>query len=1048
MIKSLFTFLIKAAPRFVGEMMKNPKNVTKLFKKAGEKMAKSKLYAKAEDFLGQKPGAWAKECARDAVKQSATSLMMSAVTGGVSKLFSGGGGKQYSFPNKTSGTTLGGVKAPGVQTTNVAQYSNVKAFNQSSRALGQEANRQLKIRKKQKNIIDRYRRDISRKNFSVAELSALSYRLEKDLQRQKTSLLTGLKSGKHTAEGLRSVQPAKKIKQPTKIPQEQQQLASYTKEALEDMNNQMQENIKAVNENISKSIAAMNKKEEEIAQKMMSNLGNYNTVTYKKLADTVTKTEEVSFKKQQESAYYQTDMLAGKLDADHDYNSKQLDVLRGEVLGNTQTMYELDKQNRMIDENYRALEERKNHGFTIGTLGALLTQTYQMVQSSLKTPDVINENVKHAMNSVAFTAGEEVGKLIQMLKELLQGIRVALVKIWEPVRTVPVVGDILGGLINGIDWVNDRVFRGMLGADDSVVEDMFGRPGNLAEMADQINREKYGDTIGDNSAHGGMVTTTGYAGSLLSSRGIRDVGLAAANMNDLFETNWSIDEKKKTVNVMTNSGYSVTLKHDQQEGESVEDYKKRKLLEAVDKETVENFYYTGDNIASRDNEQEARIRYNDTVRLIEASMIKRSGQRGPAYSLDYTYDVINNSSKKISINYPHSEPPAEHKRSNNKLKNCIEILNDSHFDSAWGGAMSPKDSLTLKGGLKWRLLKAFKQASEKGIKYDVTSIFRAPAVGYGDPSPHHCGIAVDVAIEGIASIIPRCWTKSKGYDPYEHKTYWSVILTSEDLDAIINRSQFQGTESEYDLFVQWGEWQKICKENELSVGVFSYPIASDARGIPDGSKRLDMVHIQVASIAKELTSSQQKDSKTTSKTVSEVSGAAIEKAIKKGQGLEAKLNLDNFEDTFLGNVEGVKQKKNKKVLGIGRDDMDYYYTDESGNIMEEYMTGPMSVKDYVRNDKGSVVKREKNEIEKQIKTDTGMILLDKFKSGQATPEEKEQLKKIVEEYNKLAPEAQKKSGRQNEMHDAQIVVNNYVNNTIVTDNKSELSTGNESNIPQ
>lgn len=1052
MFKSIISFFVKAAPRFVGEMMKNPKNITKMFKRAGEKLAKSEFAKKTENFLGQKPGEFMKECARDAVKQSATSLMMSAMTGGVTKLFSGGGGKQYSFPNKTSGSVIaGGGKAPGIQTTNAAQYSNVKAFNQTSRALGAEANRQAKLRKQQKKVIDRYRKDIQRKNFSVAELTSLSARLEKELRQQKTALTTGLKSGKHQSEGLKAVQPAKKIKQPTRIPQEQQQLAAYTKEALEDMNSQMQENIKAVNENISKSIAAMNKKEEEIAQKMMSNLGNYNTVTYKKLADTVTKTEEVSFKKQQESAYYQTDMLADKLDSSHDYNSKQLEVLRGEVLGNTQTMYELDKQSRMIDENYRALEERKNNGFTLATLGALLTQTYQMVQSSLKTPDIINKNVNDAMRSVAFTAGEEVGKLIQILAEGFNGIRAFFRKLYASVADVPVVAPMVGGLVNALDWVNDRIFRGLLGVEDSVIGDVFGTPGTLADMEKDLIEKKYGDDHGDNSKLGSRVSSTNYAGALLSTGGKHSYNLEANHMADLFDTNWKVNGNK--VEVMTNSGWTTTLKHDKRDDESEEDYKKRKLDEAIDKETTEGFYYSGDNIPSRDNEQQARERLNQAIREIEGATVKRSGQRGPKYMLDYTYDAIHAT---LKPSYPHSEPPAESKakkHDGNKHKNCIEILTDGYFDSAWGAGA--KTSLQLVGGLKMRLLKAFKQASAKGIKYQVSSIFRTPSIGYSYCSPHHLGIAVDVAIEGMAIAIPKCWTEAKSYDPNSHNTYWSVILTSDDLEELINRSQLKpGTsEADYDLFVQWGEWQKICSQNELSVGVFSYPIASTARKITDGTKRLDMVHIQVANTAQALTQSDQKNKEKVGKeSMSDINAAASDK-INKGIGLDYQYTYSDFERDLLGNTAGIKQEEEMTsgIIGPKRTrNFEYYYTDKDGNyLIDPYsdIGGKASVRQYRIDEEGKLVLRKRDEHEKKIKTDTGMLLLDKIRAKQLSPEEMRAIKEEIARWEGMDKSAQKKSGKQDEMKDV-IYVYNTFNNTTVANTQSEMSTGNTSNIPQ
>lgn len=1044
MFKSILTFFTKATPRFIGKMMYPGKRMLVRFRKAGRALERSGFGKKFESFTGQPIGEFTRDCARDAVKSSATSLMASAMMGGANKIFSGGGSKQYSFPSKATGTTVTGKKAPGFATSSAAQQGSIKAFNTTSKALGREADKQNKLRRQQKKVIDKYRRNVQQKHFSVSELTALSTRLEKELRQSKGQLITGLKSGKTTPDGLKNVQPSKKIKQPSRIPQEQQQLAAYTKEALEDVNQQMQDNIKAVNENISRSIAAMNKKEEEIAQKMMANLGNYNTVTYKKLADTVTKTEEVAFKKQQESAYYQTDLIADKLDSSHDYNTKQLETVRGEILSNTQTMYELDKQNRMIDENYRALEERKNNGVTLASLAGLLTQTYQMVHSSLKTPDIINENVKNAMNSVAYTAGEEVGKLIQVLAESLRALRAAFSKMWKATRKWAwPIPQIFGGIVNFLDWTHDRVFRGMLGVDDSIVDDVFGTPGSIATWDEDEEKEKYGDTIGNNKESGKRVGTTSYAGTVLSTRGADDYNLAAANMKDLFETNWEVKGDK--VNVMTNSGYSVTLKHDKRDDETLEEYKKRKLSEAVDRETEENFNFQGDNIPSRDTEAEARNRLNRMTKLINSATVKRSGQQGSGYLLDYTYDVINNHSDALKVSYPHSEPPAQKKDTGtDNTKNCVETLTDYKFDTVWqdleGGY---KKELTLKGGLKMRILKAFNQASQKGIKYEVTSMFRTPSIGYKYLSPHHLGIAVDVSIVGLPDAIRQCWTKAGNYNPSKFGTYYSVIVTSEDLEKILDGSEFSGSEDQYDIFRQWGEWQKICTENELSVGVYSFQAASNCRGITNGTKRLDMVHIQVATIAKKVSDKDQKNKDKMGQSLSEIQGDKLEKDIKKGQALDAKLNLQEFEQSILGNIEGVKQKQ---ASGIGAGDFDYYYTDSKGNVLSEYMVGDLGVKDYKRDAEGNVVKREKDEVEQQIQTDTGMALLDKIRAGNLTPEEKRQMKELVEEWEKLDPKSQKKSKRVKEMSDIQLIYN--ISNNVITTNPNQLGNGPEENNTQ
>lgn len=855
MIKPILSFLTKAVPRFVGEIIKNPKNTIKIFKEAGEKLEQSEFGKKAEAFLGQKPGEYLKECARSAVQQSTINAMMGLINGGISKVFSGGGGKQYSFPPKSSGNVTGGVgKAPGIQTTNAAQHSSVRTFNQASRALGMDYKKQNLLRKKQKKTIDNYRREYKRKNFSIAEITTLSTQLENKLQQQKNKLTSGLKSGKHAPENLEAVKPAKKLKQPHSIPQEQQQLATYTKEAIEDMNAQLQDNIKAVNTNISKSIAEMNKKEEEIAQKMMANLGNYNTIAYKNLADTVTKTETVAFQKQEASSYHQTDMLAEKLDSSHDYNSKQMEVVRGEVLENTQTMYELDKQNRMIAENYRALEERKNNGFTLATIGALLTQTYQMVHSSLKTPDVINDNVNNAMRSVAFTAGEEVGKMIQMLAELLQAIRAPFQQLYRKVHGMAIVGPVVGGLVNALDWVNDRIFRGLLGVEDSVVGDLFGRPGNVADIQVDAIKEKYGDEEGSVTVQEVTQPKKMYANEEGYVRGAAMTSDASVNSymrSDLVNSHFADRDGK--VEMLTNSGYAVTLKSDRKEDESFDDYKARKVREAIEIET-EDFGYVAQSSSARDTKAEASARLKDAYLYIENTKLTRSSVS--EWDVDY---VISGEEK------GESHPPALKYADRNTISaNKQEITNNkdhiesSKFQQHWVG----KDTLQLAGELKLRVMKLLKEASKQGIKYYITSMLRVPNLKRSYLSIHNMGLAIDIGVglvrekgesmssllEKYSVVIQRQYKDIKGM-------YRSTALSWKDLTDMVKRPDeylVPGTPDDIkDIFLQWYTFLGMCSKQGLTFGSTSYNLAYRAMGrpeTPDPSNPVDLVHISLSSV--------------------------------------------------------------------------------------------------------------------------------------------------------------------------------------------------------
>lgn len=1032
MFKAIISFFTKAAPRFVGEMMKPGKGVVKMFAKYNDALNKSKFGKAATSFLGKTPGEFMKECGRDALKTSAINAMVRGAGG----LFSGGSPKQYRFPSKSAGNVIGGGKAPGIQQTQAAQASTAQSYNRASRLLSAEASKQAALKKKQKKVIDRYRKNIQRKNWSVAEITSLSNQLETDLKHQKETLTAGLKTGKHTPDGLRAVKPSRGMKPPARVPAEQKELATYTQEALEEMNAQLQENIKTVNDNVNKSIAEMVRKEEETAAQMMANLGNYNTITYKKLADTVTKTEEVSFKKQQESAYYQTEVIADKLDSSHDYNTKQLEAVRSEVLTNTQSMYELDKQNRMIEENYRALEDRKNNGFTLATLGALLTQTHRMVQSSLKTPDIINDNVNNAMRSVAFTAGEELGKLIQIAAELVQGIRAMLASLYKKFSKNWVIGNILGGTLNALDWGYDKIFRGLLGVEDSVIGDVFGKAGSLQELQQEKEDEEYDGGIADQRDTQKSIERQGDT-VYRSSGGKFDVRKQVVTQQDLISHNYKIDEKKKELTFMTNTGYQVKLKHDQGDDESSEAYKRRKVAEAIDLETAENFFYdeAQGSVPSRYSKEEARANLNTCMKLIEGVHIKKQkGSGTQKYTMDYIYDVVGAEGQSGTLSWPHSEPPAVEVR-DGSLHNLKRIIadDDNLYIQAWH---KQGDELSLKGGLKIRLQKAFKEAAAKGIKFKVTSTFRAPSAASQYLSPHHLGIAVDVIIEGLSAAVEQWWNipgevnrdlaRSQGY---------IVILTAEDLDGLINKTNTkEGMPADaHDLFVQWGEWQQICSNNELSVGVHKYYKAAEARGVKNGTRRLDMVHIQVAGTAIEIDEFKMASAMIMQRSMADIQGYKYDQVLEKGLGKYEKAKAKEIlEDLFADNPEA--------QISAGPKGFQVIYNDPIGMM-------PMNAKDYELQKDGTIVPRKTKD--KNIKTSAGWGLYDKIQNGEITKEKFEEIKKDMEAFDKLT-DAEKKVAKRGEYYDdvRYMINNNDIINNVVTSTPSEMSTGDQSNIPQ
>ena len=104
-------------------------------------------------------------------------------------------------------------------------------------------------------------------------------------------------------------------------------------------------------------------------------------------------------------------------------------------------------------------------------------------------------------------------------------------------------------------------------------------------------------------------------------------------------------------------------------------------------------------------------------------------------------------------------------------------------------------------------------------------------------------------------------------------------------------------------------------------------------------------------------------------------------------------------------------------------------------------------KDYVKDENGKFVLRKKDDFEKQIRTDEGMMLYERIKNGKITAEEMKNIKQAITEWEGMDDKEKTNSFASSQMSDIIYITNNF-DNTTVTSTPSEVSTGNESNIPQ
>ena len=1035
MYKNIASFLVKAFPRAFGELMKPGRKVTSLFKGVGETLGKSKLYKKFENttrFLtGAKPGEIAQDCIKSVVEGTITNAMM----GGISNIFSRSP-KQYSFPTSKSSTGSLGNRMPGIDMANQGQQQNIRSFNSMSSAVSSLDKVTMRQAKDQKQIIDNYKKKFSSKKFSLPELMGMGSKLEQELESSKRQLVSNLRSGNHNKK-LSELSAVKNLKTPTVKSEEAREIAMYTRDALEDVSNQIYQNMKKINDNLNKSISEMNKTEEEMAIKMMSNLGNYNVVAYKKLSDTITKTEEIAFKKQQESSIDQTGMIVDKLDTSHEYDVKATDAIRSEILANTQTMYELDKQNRSIEETYRALEEKNNNGVTLSSIYALLRSVSERVQMSLKTPDVINENVRDAMNSIAHTAGYELGKFIQTLKELFNGLIVAFEKVYMGIyrSNIPFKEQILGvagTVFKGLEWINKTVFSGLLGAEDSVVRDMFGNGGSytLEDLENRIQEDKSSEVSSSEvkNPNGTIAFSPTDSTIRLNSAGINEGNLSSDIDGIMY--------RGTKLYARTKSGFYIEVKNDRGSNETLDSFTNRKIKEAQEAEYLEiqeDRVEFGNYKPSRDNAAQAAERYSKNEAALE-----------DVITIDEK-ETIHLKSTKGNRTLPKSEVNSVF-LSSGRYKEFLKVA-------------GPKKTIVLDHELKLLILKLLRDAAKRGIRVKVTDCLRIPDKRYPSFSNHMRGLAVDLSIE--------CFKENGGYMSMSDlfKTYWlhnaeppvskpnsvtyiSTIIALSDLSKCYNnRDKFlkkvDGTPISdflFDYVCQWYELVSLAVDHGISVGATLGDMYFQARfGVNSkAGEVVDIVHMAMGGIRSTI-------------DINEVNNLEI----------MASDNLQEstrgfFDNVFKGTVEGhkasivskqINNDFNEQVQSFEKGMLERYSGDitKKGNTLyyndHDQYGNQYKVRSHYEDSDGNYKRRNGNRL--ALTSEYNMMLYDKAKSGQLDKQTYEELKKVIESYEKLNPDERSKLNFETKRSieemkaiykefglDKPTVVNNIINNNV------------------
>lgn len=828
MLKALGSFFIKAAPRAVKELMKPGKGVTKYFKNVSKSWEKSKAYKFTEDFLGKKPGEFVKDQAKAAINNGAAFDMVIGFAKGVAgNLASKGTTHSAGIYGGGTPRTSAGTPVPGASTMNIGMMETTKSFNRVSQGMSKLDNDARMASLRSKKLVDSYKKDISKKDFSIGELTGIGAELGKSARFNRATLTSNLDGKK--PKMLKNIPMKGKLKNaPPSQDTTAREINSYLNTIINQLSEKQESDSRIINENLDILLRELSTKEDTTANQMMTNLGRYNEATLEKLGELIAKAETASFKKQQESSFHQTSLLSEKIDSSHDFTVKGIETLRSEILSNTQTMYAINKQNRAIDEEYRAAEDRKNKGVTLSNIYTFVQQIAKMVQMQFKTPEVWDQNMKDAMYVLAEQVGYELGQFAQTLFELSKSVEIVLAKFHKKVKDIPLVGDIVFGMGKGLMTLNKNVFEGLLGLNGTGVGLKFdGESGYFENYEDLENNEN--ESLGTESTFRNSLGV-GVLNTKLT--GIREVSTYKSYEEDKLD-GLKTKGKGKFQSITGKLSYLQGDDIKQWENETDEDYYSRISKIAISQE-AENLKFKKDNqiyvdnAKIKDTKDEAVRRWKTEVSLISDAYMKYSNNANILEKGTRTGRALKRDADRLE--YSKTTVGDEYALAKDKIINSSLFKGKSNF------------TVKIYKELGFRLAQCFKIASNLGIRYTVNDTIRPVTYKVKYRSNHQIGLAVDVGVEGVAGILEKFGFAGSPY------IKWS------QLEHMVMYKELNGKElssAQYEIIKSWWDLLNIFNSvGDLSIGIVngSEDYIQDRSGLIEGD-RVDLVHIQIGNKA-------------------------------------------------------------------------------------------------------------------------------------------------------------------------------------------------------
>lgn len=882
--------LLSKIPKYTGSVFKATKGAVGVFGKVGKSIKQSKAYKIAGDLLGEDPLNYMKSAAKSSLKNGGGVELMKGFIGGISA-----GSPRFDTSNISSMKTSSGDPVAGSEASFQSMKIKATAFNASTRRLANMQATMLKQGSSGQKVLDTYQRNARMNNFSLAGTGHFEQEMGTFARNEGLKLSKGF--GNRKSNQLKEILPDNNIEPPPMTQNaDTNTIAKYTYSLSKKQMKANQENIKKINDNLGKVLYEVNRKNDENSGLMMSNLAKYNSQMFSKLVNMVTKLEAVAFQKQQESDHQQTSLLSDKLDSAHTYNVKSSEAIRNELMMNTQSMHSLYEQERLIDDEYRSMENRANRGITLFTIHGMLKQVSEMVHAAFLTPSTIEQNANSVWKEMILDGAKEFGRTVQFSKEMLDIMRLFLKNKYADVDAwiansvdnwkihIPMIGDVnIGqgvgkimrgmyrGLGNGLSFVNDVIFRALLGTPMSLTEHFFGDL-NFGNQEQQFIDQGYMD---DPATAGDM-----FFQSSTGNYGIRP---SVKRSEIIYNPERVLSINKKpflgigdTVHeIQLLDGRKVTLsasKYKKLNNETDTEFKQRLINIAYLEDSDEFMDWLGknplDSIKKNNyryaNDKDALSNYYQAIRALSGSSLSFNGVshwtcKSPRVG---SGGEIESYSKTLSAE---EQVHASNLIAYFKREKVIS-------DNASSGVV------TLDGALMNRLAKALKKATEQRIKFVITSTLRIPSYN----TPHSRGIAVDVAMRGesVSGLVNKYY---KGQDLVDLKNNPNIknksnthVLLSEDQIrklAIPNNPEVSSFWKEHlpkhvDFFSTWAQLIDIIRSEGLSCGVGSlYGInwRQYGKGYLDDKKTkanfIDMVHVQISEKVSQLTESDIQDNK-------------------------------------------------------------------------------------------------------------------------------------------------------------------------------------------